>query len=185
MDLRAERRPDGEGWELLSPGAGFYARAPRAGSFLRAGDAAGVLVVLGKVYELTLPEGVSGFVASEPPERKHLPVGYRVPLLQLHDAGDEGAAGADPPDESARGSVVRSPQPGRFYRRPDPDSPPFVQEGDALSEGRTLGLLEVMKTFHPVKYRPGGGLPVEGRVVRVLAQDGDDVEEGQPLLEVE
>ncbi len=85
----------------------------------------------------------------------------------------------------ATGLVVRAEQAGRFWRRPDPDAAAFTEEGAELKAGKTLGLLEVMKTFNPVKYQPGGGLPEVATAQRFLVEDGDDVEEGQALLELE
>ena len=45
---------------------------------------------------------------------------------------------------------IKSPMPGTFYRRPDPESDPFVNEGDTVSPGDTVGLVEVMKSFHEI-----------------------------------
>ena len=45
---------------------------------------------------------------------------------------------------------IRSPIPGIFYRRPSPDEPEFVQEGDSVEAGAVVGLVEVMKQFHDV-----------------------------------
>ena len=48
---------------------------------------------------------------------------------------------------------VVSPIPGVFYRRPDPDSPMFTEEGQTVEADQTICLVEVMKSFHP--SRPG------------------------------
>lgn len=69
--------------------------------------------------------------------------------------------------------------PGVFYRRPAPDQEPFVEEGSVVEDGQTLGLVEVMKTFNEVRAeRPG-------RVSRILLAEGEEVEPGQELFEVE
>jgi biotin carboxyl carrier protein len=54
--------------------------------------------------------------------------------------------------------LVRSPLPGVFYRRPAPDQPPFVEEGEAVSSDQTIGLVEVMKQFADVKAGADGTL---------------------------
>jgi biotin carboxyl carrier protein len=54
--------------------------------------------------------------------------------------------------------LVRSPLPGVFYRRPSPDKPPFVEEGDTVSADSTIGLVEVMKQFADVKAGADGTL---------------------------
>jgi acetyl-CoA carboxylase biotin carboxyl carrier protein len=51
---------------------------------------------------------------------------------------------------------IRSPIPGIFYRKPSPDEPDFVQEGDAVEAGTVIGLVEVMKQFHDVVAEEGG-----------------------------
>ncbi|NLY94736.1 MAG: biotin carboxyl carrier domain-containing protein [Myxococcales bacterium] len=73
---------------------------------------------------------------------------------------------------------------GRFYMRPSPDKPVFVEIGSVVETGATLGLLEVMKTFHRLHYR-GEGLPARAVVRECLVGDGDDVERGQPVFRVE
>lgn len=74
---------------------------------------------------------------------------------------------------------MTSQLPGVFYSRPAPDQDPYVEEGTVVDNGQTLGLIEVMKTFNEVKAeRPG-------RVSRILLEDGDEVEPGQEIFEVE
>jgi len=179
------RRSEDGGWELLAPDVGLYARAPERGSRRGPGETAGVLVVLQRAFRLVLPEGVAGFVDDPPPERRHLPVEHGQVLFRLvPDAEAAPAAAADQPAGDT-GLAVRAPQAGRFWRRPEPGAAAYVEPGEELLAGRTLGLLEVMKTFNPVKYQPGGGLPERATVVRFLVEDGADVEEGQAVLELE
>lgn len=75
--------------------------------------------------------------------------------------------------------TVKSPIPGTFYRRPDPESEPYVNEGDEVSPGDTVGIVEVMKSFHEVKAEEGG------RVSRFLIENEDPVAAGQDILELE
>jgi biotin carboxyl carrier protein len=72
--------------------------------------------------------------------------------------------------------VVRSPVPGTFYRRPDPDSDPYVDEGDAVSVGDVIGLIEIMKTFHEVKSEE------DGTAERFLVENEELIEVGQEIL---
>jgi acetyl-CoA carboxylase biotin carboxyl carrier protein len=51
---------------------------------------------------------------------------------------------------------IQSPLPGTFYRKPAPDQPPFVEDGGSVAAGDTVGLVEVMKTFHEVKADEAG-----------------------------
>lgn len=188
LTLHAEALPDGSGWRVLCPAVGMYAQAPREGSAFRSGDDCGALVVLDRVHRLVLPEGVAGYVASAPPERKHEPVGFGSELFELRRAAEaDGFAAAEAAEaqNQEHGLVLTASQAGRFYRRSSPDAPVFAETGDEIQAGRTVGLLEVMKTFNPVKYQPGGALPERARIVRFLVDDSSDVEEGQALIEVE
>ncbi len=74
--------------------------------------------------------------------------------------------------------TIKSPMPGTFYRRPDPDSDPFVNEGDTVSSGDTVGLVEVMKSFHEIKSQE------EGTVSKILLEDEDAVGAGQDVVEL-
>ena len=51
---------------------------------------------------------------------------------------------------------IQSPLPGTFYRKPAPDQPDFITEGASVAIGDTIGLIEVMKTFHEVKAETAG-----------------------------
>jgi biotin carboxyl carrier protein len=72
--------------------------------------------------------------------------------------------------------TVRSPLPGTFYRRPSPDADPFVKEGDAVSQGDVICLVEVMKSFHEVKADQAGV------VDRFLIEDSEPIEAGQDIV---
>jgi acetyl-CoA carboxylase biotin carboxyl carrier protein len=76
-------------------------------------------------------------------------------------------------------STLKAQLPGVFYRRPSPDAHPYVEEGTEISEGQTVALIEVMKTFNEVKAEHAG------LVSRFLIEDGDEVEAGQEILEVD
>ena len=75
--------------------------------------------------------------------------------------------------------TVKAQMPGTFYRRPDPDSDIYVEEGDAVSAGDTVGLIEVMKSFHEVRAEE------DGTVSKFLVENEDAVDAGQDLLEME
>ena len=75
--------------------------------------------------------------------------------------------------------TVRAQMPGTFYRRPDPESDFYVEEGDTVSAGDTVGLIEVMKSFHEVKAEEGG------TVSKFLVENESAVDAGQDLLEME
>jgi acetyl-CoA carboxylase biotin carboxyl carrier protein len=74
---------------------------------------------------------------------------------------------------------VTAPMPGVFYRRPDPEEPPFVEVGDEVKEGEKVALVGVMKNFHDITA------PVDGTVSDVLLSNEDAVEAGDNLIEIE
>ncbi len=90
-------------------------------------------------------------------------------------------APAESPAEPAppRWIPVTAPMVGTFYRAPAPDAPPFVNEGDRVTAGQTVCLIEAMKMFNEIPSE------VTGRVVRILVENGAPVEYGQPLLLIE
>jgi len=89
-------------------------------------------------------------------------------------AADSGAA----PTDSLAGAVT-SPMVGTAYVSPEPGAAAFVQEGDTVSKGQTLLIVEAMKTMNPIPA------PRAGKVTRVLVNDGQPVEFGEPLLVIE
>jgi acetyl-CoA carboxylase biotin carboxyl carrier protein len=71
---------------------------------------------------------------------------------------------------------INAPFTGIFYRSPSPTADPYVREGDLVEAGATIGLVETMKIFNEVKTEQAG------RVVRILAQPGQLVQAGDPLV---
>ncbi|QIM19510.1 biotin carboxyl carrier domain-containing protein [Leucobacter coleopterorum] len=53
---------------------------------------------------------------------------------------------------------IIAPVPGIFYRRPAPDKAPFVEQGDAVEAGQTIGVIEIMKQFTEVRSEAAGVL---------------------------
>jgi acetyl-CoA carboxylase biotin carboxyl carrier protein len=76
-------------------------------------------------------------------------------------------------------NTVKAQMPGTFYRRPDPESDPYVEEGDEVSAGDTVGLIEVMKNFQEVKVEE------DGTISRFLVENEEAVDAGQDLVELE
>ena len=175
---------DGEegGVVLLCPTVGEYLHPPAVGELLAAGETCGWLRILGALHAVRVPEGVAGRVT----RRASGPRGHREPLLWLDAVGSEATTGATATaTHSEQGLVFCAPLDGRFFRRPSPDAEPYAQDGEVLVAGRAIGLLEVMKTFSPLRYEAVHGLPARARLLRFLVADGDEVAEGQPLAELE
>jgi acetyl-CoA carboxylase biotin carboxyl carrier protein len=75
--------------------------------------------------------------------------------------------------------TIKSPLPGTFYRRPDPQSEPYVQEGDTVEPGDVVGLVEIMKTFHEIHS------DAAGRIARFLVENSALVDAGQAIIALE
>lgn len=178
---------DENGTHLLSPGVGHFTQGRPRGSLLAPGDVAGVIETLGVARELIVPASVTGRIVSDPPQRVHEPVGYRSPLYTLSpiDAAAADAAVEERAGPASGALVFRAPYSGRFWHRPSPNDPAFVSEGDVFAAGATIGLIEVMKTFTHLHYDATGELPEKARAVRLLVGDGEEVSQGDPLIEVE
>jgi acetyl-CoA carboxylase biotin carboxyl carrier protein len=90
------------------------------------------------------------------------------------------AAHASVANDAAKhpGAVV-SPIVGTAYLAPEPGKPNFVAVGDKVTAGQTLLIIEAMKTFNPIKA------PKAGTVMRILVENAQPVEYGEPLMIVE
>jgi acetyl-CoA carboxylase biotin carboxyl carrier protein len=73
-------------------------------------------------------------------------------------------------------ATIDSPLPGIFYRKPGPDKPPFVNEGDAVTVGQTLGIVEIMKQFTEIQS------DVAGVLESFEVKDGDMVNPGDTII---
>jgi len=181
-------RDTDRGLELCSPEVGLFTCAVAEGRVVTGGEQVGRLKQLERSWRLFVPAGVTGVVRSKSPERVHEPVGWGDVLYELGPLEGEALHAAAPAaagKDSGGLLLLRASQSGRFWHRAAPTDPPFAAPGQQLEVGQPVGLIEVMKTFAPVPYQAGGGLPARARVVRLIAADGADVREGDPLLEVE
>ena len=86
-------------------------------------------------------------------------------------AGDE----ANVPDEK----LIKSPMVGTFYRSSAPDQKPFVEEGQSISKGDPLCIVEAMKMMNQITADKAG------TIKKVLVSNGDIVEYDQPLFVLE
>ncbi|MDX2089369.1 MAG: biotin/lipoyl-containing protein [Kofleriaceae bacterium] len=175
---------NGETWTLESPGPGYFYPGVTDGDLVIAGHAIGELDVLGRRIKLVAPD-VQGLAQNTGVPRA---VSYGDALFVVDTTAQVGGASASSiAEQNAAGTtglVFRAPTSGRFYGRPTPGKPAFVEVGSEVTVGTTVCLLEVMKTFNRVTYG-GAGLPDRARVKAVLVADGADVTAGEPLLALE
>jgi acetyl-CoA carboxylase biotin carboxyl carrier protein len=79
-------------------------------------------------------------------------------------------------EEPIAGTPVPSPMAGIFYGAPSPGSAPFVKEGDEVSAGQIIGLIEAMKVFNEIPC------PISGIVLKLAAEPGSIVQPGDALI---
>jgi biotin carboxyl carrier protein len=175
---------------VLSPAVGFYSSMPPPGAILPGVSFAGRLKILNTFHDLRLPGDVYGVVAAGGEKDLVFPVAYGQELFRLTrdklflEAGSRDVpllANAGEDAASAAGCVVTAFTGGIFYTRPGPDAPPFVQVGQKIEKGKTLGLIEVMKTFNHIIF-PGTAGGGGGVVKKIYVRDSQEVKLGQPLF---
>jgi acetyl-CoA carboxylase biotin carboxyl carrier protein len=116
--------------------------------------------------------------------------GMRVRVVRRHAETAARPSAAAPPTaltqpapavaaEAAGTITVEAPMVGTFYRSPSPEAPPFVNEGDTIKEGQTLCVIEAMKLMNEIDAKIGG------RIVKVLVDNAQPVQFGQPLFLLE
>jgi acetyl-CoA carboxylase biotin carboxyl carrier protein len=100
------------------------------------------------------------------------------------------AAAAAPPAAAERSVVadaappstaitIEAPMVGTFYRASSPTAEPYVREGDVVKEGQILCIIEAMKLMNEIESKAAG------RIAKILVENGQPVEYGQPLFLLE
>ena len=71
---------------------------------------------------------------------------------------------------------ILSPMPGTFYSSPSPEAAPFIKEGDVVSKGDSLCIIEAMKIMNEIEAEKSG------TIKKLLVDDGSAVDYNQPLF---
>ena len=102
----------------------------------------------------------------------HVPAGNST-QAQVNELATENSA-----DEALEpeGRYIRSPMVGIFYSSPSPDKPPFIEHGKEVKVGDVVCIIEAMKIMNQIES------DVDGVVNRVMVDNGEPVEYGQPLF---
>ena len=79
-------------------------------------------------------------------------------------------------DYSSDPRAIKSPMVGTVYLQPEPGANTFVREGDQVKNGQTLLIIEAMKTMNPIEST------LHGKVSKILVENEQAVEFGQPLM---
>ncbi|MDH1858144.1 acetyl-CoA carboxylase biotin carboxyl carrier protein [Acinetobacter junii] len=100
------------------------------------------------------------------------PVYAAAPLA----AAPSASAPAAPAAKTPRGAVETSPMVGVFYAAASPGEAPFVNVGQTVSAGETLGIIEAMKIMNPIEATKSGVIE------EILVKNGEVIQFGQPLF---
>jgi len=95
---------------------------------------------------------------------------------QVTSASITPAAAAEQPQEDTNHKKQVSPMVGTYYCQPSPDKAPFVKVGDKVKKGQTLCIIEAMKLMNEIESEH------DGEIVKILINNEDMVEYGQPLF---
>jgi acetyl-CoA carboxylase biotin carboxyl carrier protein len=139
------------------------------------------------LIELVQSSGISELEITEGEERVRInrigtagagPAMMMQPVAQQAMAAAPIAAVAAPAVVEAveEGHIVKSPMVGTFYRSPSPGSPSFIEVGQTVSDGQTLCIIEAMKLLNEIES------DAAGVVKKILVENGQPVEYGQPLF---
>ncbi|HEX7010597.1 MAG TPA: acetyl-CoA carboxylase biotin carboxyl carrier protein [Phycisphaeraceae bacterium] len=131
----------------------------------------------GERVKLRRREGSPVWAAGEAPvaPQAAAPPAPASPAPAAPPAGQAPAAAPAP----SEGQTIDSPMVGTFYAAPSPDAPPFVAVGDRVEPDTVVCIIEAMKVFNEIKAE------TSGTVRRVLVENGQAVEFGQPLFEIQ
>ena len=140
------------------------------------------LVESSGIAELEIEEGeervrITRAVASSTSSTVVLPAAA-LPVAAPAPAAAAPALAVPPPISAAEaeGHQVKSPMVGTFYRAASPGAKPFVEVGDSVEVGDTICIIEAMKLMNEIESDKAGV------VKQVLAENGQPVEFGQPLV---
>ena len=124
----------------------------------------------------TLAVRLSRYSGTAPVPALQPDVAARAASVPVRANDPELEAPGDPADHPG---AIKSPMVGTVYIAPEPDSPAFVNEGDSVTQGQTVLIVEAMKVMNPITA------PKTGTVVKILVQNAQPVEFGEALVIVE
>ena len=132
--------------------------------------------------EITEADGKVRIVKSAPVPQVIYTAGPTPAPMPALQAAPAAAAVAAPVAETAAapsGHIVKSPMVGTFYRSSSPGAKAFAEVGDSVVEGQAVCIIEAMKIMNEIEADRAG------KIVRIFGENGQAVEYGQPLFEIE
>ena len=127
------------------------------------------------IAELEIKEGEE-FIRINRYSSAPAPMAYAPAAVAAPTAATAVAA---PAEETMSGHVVKSPMVGTFYRAASPAAKVFVEIGQSVMVGDTLCIIEAMKILNQIESDKSG------TVTKILVENSEPVEYGQPLVIIE
>ena len=131
------------------------------------------------INEIEIKEGEEAVRISRGNSMPAYPVAYPpsapMPAPTIANSSVEVAAVEE---NALKGTPIKSPMVGTFYRSPSPSSPPFIEIGQQVKVGDVICMVEAMKMLNQIEASKAGVIEA------ILAEDGDPVEFDQPLLTI-
>ncbi|MFL2845577.1 MAG: acetyl-CoA carboxylase biotin carboxyl carrier protein [Candidatus Puniceispirillaceae bacterium] len=124
----------------------------------------------------TLTVRLSRHIGTAPVPAAQPVVATAAASVPVRVSGSESEAPENPADHPG---AIKSPMVGTVYTAPEPDAPAFVTEGDSITQGQTILIVEAMKVMNPITA------PKTGTVVKILVQNAQPVEFGEALVIIE
>ncbi|WP_299549387.1 acetyl-CoA carboxylase biotin carboxyl carrier protein [uncultured Helicobacter sp.] len=122
--------------------------------------------------QIKLEKGMSGVSVSAP-------VVQATPAPTTQSLPQTAPVASAPAAATPSGDTINSPMVGTFYRCPSPNAPAYVNVGDKVKKGQTLGIIEAMKIMNEIEAE------FDCKIVEIIPNDAQPVEYNSPLFVVE
>lgn len=129
-----------------------------------------------QIAELEIEDGPKKIRLAKFPKAMAPPFPVQFPTIPAPEAAKPPTV-KTPPAKNIK--QIKSPTVGTFYAAPSPEAEPYIQVGDIVQEGQTLCIIEAMRLKNEI---PSG---FSGRIVEILAEDGQPVEYDLPLFTID
>jgi acetyl-CoA carboxylase, biotin carboxyl carrier protein len=120
------------------------------------------------------PSSVASIPVTAPVRAAAEPTVQSAPIVEMTAVETE-----EPDEMGANTEVITAPMVGTFYIAQSPEAPPFVEVGQMVKVGQPVCIVEAMKLMNEIESE------VEGKIVKILVENGQPVEYGQPLFVIE
>ncbi|HUT63944.1 MAG TPA: pyruvate carboxylase subunit B [Anaerolineae bacterium] len=200
VDLELADTKRGEETSLKEPISEVSGKNSEKGavkSFLSHADYSGLNAIMDKINELNIVEFIvrkgdasillrahadaGSYIQSESPSLSdEKPVQKERPETTLQDTSQvTQVISEESPSQKSPPKTINSPLVGKFYSTTSPGKSPYVEIGHTVNAGDTVCIVESMKLINDINT------PVKCKILNILVRDGDNIEKGQPLMEIE